>query len=123
MLFNHAGRQKVYLSLALLVAMAALAPVALRAQAPTGTIGGTVTDATGATIPGAKVTIFNVRQNREERVVTADTSGNYVAPYLSVSTYNVTVEAPGFKKAVRESIVLNVDDHLAINVALEVGAT
>ena len=120
---DHAGRYRVYVSLALLVAIAGLAPAALRAQAPTGTIGGTVTDATGASVPRATVTIFNVKQNRNERVVVTDAAGNYVAPFLSVSTYNLTVEAPGFKKVVREGIVLNVDDHLAINVALEVGAT
>jgi hypothetical protein len=87
----------------------------------TGTIGGTVTDASGAAVPGAPVSIFNVKQNHEERVVMTDSSGNYTAPYLPVSTYSLSVEFKGFKKAVREGVVLNVNDKLVINLALQVG--
>ena len=82
---------------------------------------GTITDPSGAAVPGAKVTIFNVRQNHDERAVTTDTAGNYAAPYLPVSTYRISVEGKGFKKAVREDIVLNVNDKLTVNVPLEVG--
>ena len=60
-------------------------------------------------------------QNREERVVTTDTSGTYSAPYLPVSTYKVTAEAKGFRQVVREPIVLNVYDNLSINFQLAVG--
>jgi hypothetical protein len=90
-------------------------------QEITGTISGTVSDPTGAAVPGATVSIFNVKQNKEERVVVTDSSGNYVVPYLPVSTYNISVELKGFKKAVREAVVLNVNDKLAVNLTLEVG--
>ena len=72
-------------------------------------------------MPGAQVTIINVRQNHTERVLTTDTAGNYTAPYLPVSTYRVSVGANGFKKAVREDIVLNVNDKLTVSFFLEVG--
>jgi outer membrane receptor protein involved in Fe transport len=87
----------------------------------TGTISGIVTDSTGAAVPGAAVTIFNVRQNREERVALTDSSGNYTAPFLPVGTYNVSVEMKGFKKAMRESVVLNVSDKLIVNLTLDIG--
>jgi len=91
------------------------------AQDITGTIVGTVTDASGAGVPGAKVTVFNVGQNRDESVVTTDTAGNYTAALLPVGSYTVSVEAKGFKKTTKEEIALHVNDKLTINVALEVG--
>lgn len=91
------------------------------AQDITATIVGTITDPSGAGVPGAKVSVFNVRQNHEERAVTTDATGNFTVPYLPVSTYRISVEANGFKKAVREDIVLNVNDKLTVSVPLEVG--
>src|ERR1700688_4650997 len=91
------------------------------AQDITGTIVGTVTDPSGSAVPGAQVTIFNLRQNHTERVLTTDAAGDYTAPYLPVSTYRVSIEAKGFKKAVREDIVLNVNDKLTVSFFLEVG--
>jgi len=87
----------------------------------TGTIVGTVTDASAAGVPGATVTVFNVGQNHNERVVSTDTAGNYTAALLPVGVYNVSVEAKGFKKVTREEISLHVNDKLTINVPLEVG--
>lgn len=86
-----------------------------------GTIVGTVTDASGAGVPGATVTIFNAGQNHNERVVTTDSAGNYTAALLPVGTYNVSVEAKGFKKASKEGITLHVNDNLTISIPLEVG--
>src|SRR5579862_2840596 len=69
---------------------------AVLAQDISGTIVGTVTDPSGAAVSGAQVTIFNVRQNHTERVLTTDPAGDYTAPYLPVSTYRVSIEAKGF---------------------------
>jgi outer membrane receptor protein involved in Fe transport len=91
------------------------------AQDITGTIVGTVTDPSGSAVPGAQITIFNVRQNHTERVLTTDSAGDYTAPYLPVSTYRISVEGQGFKKAVREDIVLNVNDKLTVSFFLDVG--
>ncbi len=98
-----------------------LLPCWLSAQDITGAIVGTVTDPSGAGVPGAKVTVFNLKQNREQQTVTTDTSGNYAALHLPVSTYKVTIEAAGFKKVERDNIVLNVNDNLTVSARLEVG--
>ncbi len=91
------------------------------AQDITGTIVGTVTDASGAGVPGAKVTVSNVGQNRDTSVVTTDSAGNYTAALLPVGAYIVTVEARGFKKAAAQNIELHVNDKLTVNIPLEVG--
>jgi len=98
-----------------------LLPCWLLSQDITGTMVGTVTDPSGAGVPGAKVTIFNLRQNRDEQKVTTDASGNYTAVHLPVGTYKVTIEAAGFKRVVRDNIVLNVADNLTISAKVEVG--
>ncbi|HYM13345.1 MAG TPA: carboxypeptidase-like regulatory domain-containing protein, partial [Bryobacterales bacterium] len=90
------------------------------AQTTTGSIVGTVTDNTGAVIPGASVTVTNTDTGAETKTST-DSSGNYVVTPLPVGHYSVTVEAQGFKKSVSGGITLNVQDRIGVNVALEVG--
>ena len=90
------------------------------AQTTTGSIVGTVTDPSHAAVANATVTITNVDTGITTRTV-SDSSGNYVVTPLPVGHYSVTVEAPGFKKSVNSGITLNVQDRIAVNVALEVG--
>jgi hypothetical protein len=92
----------------------------LAAQTTTGSIVGTVTDNSGAAVPGAAVTVTNVDTNITTKTTT-DSSGNYVVTPLPVGHYSVAVEARGFKRALNEGITLNVQDRLGVNVALEVG--
>ena len=91
------------------------------AQDITGTIAGTVLDASGAGVPDAKVTITSLDRNQVVRTITTDSAGNYSAPLLPVGKYSVSVEAKGFKKATQTDITLNVNDKLTINLKLEVG--
>jgi outer membrane receptor protein involved in Fe transport len=93
----------------------------LPAQDIAGAIAGTVTDASGAGIAGAKVAIFSVDRQHEDRTVTTENSGNYVVSELQPGRYNVTVEAKGFKRSALRDIVLNVNDRFTANAALEVG--
>ena len=86
-----------------------------------GTISGTVTDATAAILPGVEVTATNVATALARTVITNE-SGVYVIPLLPVGGYRVTAVLPGFQTAVREGIELNTDDRIAVNFALEVGA-
>ena len=72
-----------------------------------GRITGRVTDASGAVIVGAKVTIENVGK-KVQRVLETNGSGDYVAPGLEPGLYSVTVEAPNFKKAVRDHVQIEV---------------
>lgn len=82
-----------------------------------GAIAGTVTDQTGAAIPGAKVLIHNNATNAEN-ALTTDGAGFYKAPQLAPGTYTVTIMAPGFAavKAANVTTEVNVltsfDQHL-----------
>lgn len=92
------------------------------AQEPRGTIVGTVTDPSGAVIPGASVVVTNVAMGTRV-TVTTNTAGLYQAPYLLPGTYTVAVELQGFKRAVRSGIELRVNDRLEVNMTLDVGGT
>jgi hypothetical protein len=92
-----------------------------RSQEVTGSIVGSVKDASGASIPKAKVTLFHLDRNIVMRTVTTDDRGDYVAPLLPIGRYSVTAEASGFKKQTQTNIALNVNDRLTIDVTLEVG--
>ena len=76
-----------------------------QSQALNGQIEGTITDASGGAVPSAKVVVKNT-QTGTERTVVADGNGVYRAPLLPLGTYQVTVEAPNYKRLVREGITL-----------------
>src|SRR5262249_4518385 len=71
---------------------------ALFAQKDVGAIVGTVRDASGAVVAGAKVTITDVERGTSFETTTNE-SGEYVASLLKVGRYSVIVEKVGFKKA------------------------
>jgi hypothetical protein len=86
-----------------------------------GRITGRVTDTTGAVIVGAKVTIEN-RGKGVQRVLETNSSGDYVAPGLEPGLYSITVEAPNFKKVVRDRVQIEVANDLKIDFLLTPGA-
>ena len=94
------------------------------AQTETGsqsTIVGTVKDATGAAVPGAKVTVVNTgTQFLTEGSTNAE--GNYYVPYLNPGTYRLTVAASGFKQFIREGFTLTAGETQRVDANLEVGA-
>jgi hypothetical protein len=91
------------------------------AQEFRGSISGRVTEASGAAVPGANVTITNVATNTTTTAITNE-SGNYLVLFLNPGQYEVTVEANGFKKIVRRGIEMRIGEKLAIDLVLEVGA-
>ncbi|HZQ44605.1 MAG TPA: TonB-dependent receptor [Acidobacteriaceae bacterium] len=91
------------------------------AQNLTGTIDGVVTDASGAVIPGAKVTLSNAATGVVARVVKTDKGGRYNAPSLLIGTYKVTVQAPGFETTV-ERVELDLDKSVPVDAVLKVGS-
>jgi len=91
------------------------------AQQDVGTISGTVTDSSGASVPGAAISITSADRNIVVRSTVTDHDGNYSAPYIPVGNYNVKAEAKGFKTSVKQDVVLNVADSLTISFKLEVG--
>jgi Carboxypeptidase regulatory-like domain len=86
----------------------------------TGTILGTVTDSTGAVIPGATVEITNVATNVITRVTTTAT-GDYTVPNLIPGNYKVSGQMSGFSKAVVNGIVLVVAQNARVDLHLKTG--
>jgi Carboxypeptidase regulatory-like domain/TonB-dependent Receptor Plug Domain len=94
-----------------------------RAQELTATLSGTVTDTTGAVVPGAQVTVtLNGTNGAAARVVQSDASGFYTAPNLQAGTYSVKVVAQGFETYNGKNIVLNVAEKHGFNVQLKAGS-
>ena len=94
--------------------------VALFGQQGRGTILGTVTDPSGAPIPGVKVSIVNSGTN-VSLVAQTNSEGYYTSPALVVGTYQVVVEQPGFKREVYPDIGLQVDQRAEVNFSLALG--
>ena len=95
-------------------------PQRLSSQAVYGTIVGTVLDATGAAVSGAKVTIRNVERDVANSTTTNE-SGNYSQRYLIVGRYQVRVEAPGFQTFVQDNVGVSVDSEARLDIRLQVG--
>jgi len=95
-------------------------PQTARAQEARGTIKGTVVDGSGAIVPNASVKITNVAMGVSVTVPT-NTAGVYQAPFLIPGTYRMEVTNQGFKKYVRDNIVLRINDLLELAVELEIG--
>jgi hypothetical protein len=92
------------------------------AQVTSGTIFGKVTDASGAMVPGAKVTAQSSSIG-VTRTVTSSGTGDFVVPNLPPATYTMVVEAQGFKKLQSSGFVLSAADKLnAGELSLQVGA-
>jgi Carboxypeptidase regulatory-like domain/TonB-dependent Receptor Plug Domain len=87
----------------------------------TASISGTVTDPSGAVVPGATVAVHNNDTNTDVRTVQSDSTGVYAVPLLPVGNYRVTVKAPGFKDWAANDVVLHVGDHLALDAQLQPG--
>src|SRR5579872_1420899 len=81
---------------------------------------GTVTDASGAVVVGAKITLLQVQTGIKRQDTTSGT-GDYNFPLLDPGEYSVTVEAPGFKTETRSGIQLELDLKARIDFHMEVG--
>jgi hypothetical protein len=98
-----------------------LACAAFAQTTGTATLVGTLTDNTGAVVPGATVTIVNTETQFTSNTQTTS-EGAYYVPNLIPGTYRLTIEAQGFKRYVREGIILRTSETPRIDVQLEVGA-
>jgi hypothetical protein len=97
-----------------------LSPTPLWAQIASGDINGTVTDASGASIGGAKVSVTN-DSTKVSRSTTTQASGTYDVTLLPVGTYTVVIEMTGFKRYVKSGVVVNVTETTRADAALELG--
>lgn len=90
------------------------------AQGLFGTITGSVTDSTGAVVANATVTITNAATNVTTTVKTNGV-GEFTAPSLNPGTYRVVAEANGFKRAIANEVILQVDARQKVNLRLQPG--
>lgn len=115
--FKHTMRL-FFIALILCVGLSGLAI----AQEITGSINGTVRDASGAVVAGATVTISDPSKNDiVVRTLTTNDDGQFDAPSLQSGVYKVTVEAVNFKKSVNTDVKLDVGQRRSVDVALEAG--
>lgn len=99
----------------------ALLAAGVQAQNLSSTIAGTVKDKTGAVIAGVSVTATNEATNVANTVQT-NADGAYAFLSLPVGTYDVEAKQPGFTNYKQTGITLNINDHITVDIALEVGA-
>ncbi len=85
-----------------------------------GTITGSISDATGAVIPGVQVTVTNAATG-DVRVVETNESGVYVVSAIPAGSYDITAELAGFDRQVLRDISLEAEQRLGVNLELQVG--
>ena len=105
---------------ALLAVLLAVLGGAVSAQEFRGSIRGTVTDATGAVLPGVTITVTNIDTKVAQSAVT-DAEGRYQVLYLNPGTYAVAAELSGFKKFLASQSRVGVADAVRIDVQLQAG--
>jgi len=105
----------------MLVTVSILLASPLHAQTTYGSILGTVTDASGAAVPGATVTVSNLGTS-EARKVQSDATGNFSVVNLQPANYKVDVQKANFKRSVRQPVTVAVGATVRIDVSLQVGA-
>src|SRR3954466_7266406 len=92
----------------------------LLGQQGRGTILGEVSDSTGASVPGAQVTVTSVSTNQSFQTETTS-EGLYLAPNLAVGEYSVSVEKVGFRRSLRSGVLLQVDQRAQVDIRMDVG--
>lgn len=88
----------------------------------TSMILGSVTDTSGAIVPGAKVTVSNPDKGYRRELVT-NSAGEYSASAVPIGDYVITAEAQGFEKLVRTGISLTIGQTLRVDLQLKLGQT
>src|SRR4030095_11848036 len=97
-----------------------LSAIAVMAQATTGSLRGTVTDANGGVVSGATVTVKS-QSTGGTNSATTNSEGTFDAAFLQPGKYDVTVEAPGFKRAVSTGVAGNIGIFNPVAIVLEPG--
>src|SRR3954470_16582236 len=105
---------------ATLMISASVAHPSAQSQAINGTIEGTITDQSGAAVPGVSVTVTNV-DTGDSRVVVSNEAGVYRAPLLPLGRYRVSAELQGFRKFEQQGLTLSAGQSAMINISLTVG--
>src|SRR5918911_910508 len=106
---------------ALVVCALALCSTTASAQEITGSLVGTVRDVNGAAVKGAAVNITDSAKKVVVRTVTTNDDGQFDVRDLPVTDYDISVEAPSFKKHVESGVQVNVGKRRQLDISLEVG--
>jgi len=114
-------KEKKHMRAIRVIAVILISVGAAVAQTNKGAISGVVTDQNGAAVPGASVTVTNTGTGQKVTVTTTD-SGSFTVQSLDPVTYDVLVEAKGFKKAVLSRIKVDTATTVPANVTLETGS-
>jgi outer membrane receptor protein involved in Fe transport len=123
-MFEVVRRSRAAFAAAVMLATAIIiagSPRIASAQAVRGELLGNITDESGLALPGATVTITEVNTNITTTTVTNE-SGYYIFPSLKDGTYKVVAELSGFKKIVRDGVVVAVNTTVRVDLKMEVGA-
>ena len=123
---DHLGRCKQVVSQhsilpALLLAVLLAFTSAAVAQLTTADILGTVTDASGAVVPNANVTLVNLGTN-ETRTVQSNGSGDYIFTLLPVGHYSISVKASGFQESITKDLAVEAGDRARSDAHLQLGS-
>jgi len=113
--------RSILFAMVLAMAVCLAAPLA-RAQSTGGRIRGTLMDASGGAIAGAKVTLINEATNAT-REVQSGSNGEYIFLEVPVGTYQIDATSQGFKKYTRKGIVLNLNEVVSVDLTLQVGGS
>lgn len=115
------GRLRLALTMVAVIALAGLSVRFANAQGGFGSLVGTITDPTGAVIPGANVVLTNIGTN-EARKAQSNAAGDYRFVDLLPANYRLEIEVSGFKRLTREPINVEVGSAVRIDGHMEVGA-
>lgn len=96
-------------------------PLSLPAQSVDTAIVGTITDSSGAVLPGASITVLSPATGIEKKV-TSGTEGQYSVTYLTPGAYDITISANGFSPYLQKGIVLQLNQQARINAAMSVSS-
>src|SRR5262245_54548805 len=102
------------------VLLSLLAPMSARSQELRGKISGRVVDSTGAAVTGASVKVTDLARGTTA-TLTTNNDGLFDAPYLLPGSYQVIVEASGFKKAIQDKVSVAINETTTLTIPLDVG--
>lgn len=122
---NKSFHRAIFRRFALLALMAAaqmLTPAGAKAQSTGGRIRGTVTDPSGGAVTAARVLLSN-EANGLERDTQTGANGEYIFLEVPVGTYTLQLDQAGFKKYLRKGVVLNLNESVTVDMALQLGGS
>src|SRR5262249_30623169 len=88
------------------------------AQTVTGTLQGTVTDLSGAVVPGVEIVLHNI-ETGQERTLTTNNEGFYIASFVPLGRYTISAQQKGFVKLVQESVEVTLNQTRVVDFTLK----